>query len=165
MNRDQITYDVVKTNDFDAIYELYMDDASNPFLTYDWMTKEEFKIIYHGLLETETLFAAKLNGEVVGTYRLIRKAFRQAHIIYLGGFAVKTTHKRKGFGEEILKHIIKDSTASGITRIELTVSIDNQAAISLYKKVGFEIEGCLKMNYKLAATGAYYDEYLMAVIL
>jgi len=51
------------------------------------------------------------------------------------------------------------------TRIELTVDVDNIAAIGLYKKAGFETEGTLRQSYKLSRTNQYYDEYLMAVIL
>jgi len=33
-------------------------------------------------------------------------------------------------------------------KIELTVVIENEAAINLYKKIGFLIEGHIRRNYK-----------------
>jgi RimJ/RimL family protein N-acetyltransferase len=142
-----------------------MDEESNPFLTYDPMPKEDFETIFDELLLTGTLYVAELNNEVVGTYRLIRKSYRQADTVYLGGFAVNSTHKGKGFGRQMLEHIKKEAISKGIKRIELTVDIDNEAAISLYKKLGFENEGYIRKSYKLQSTGEYYDEYLMALIL
>lgn len=152
-------------NDLNAVYELYMDKDANPFLTYDPVSKAEFRIIFDELLFTKTLFVVELNNSVIGTYRLIRKTHRQADTVYLGGFAVRTSHKGQGLGTTILDHIKQQATSQGIKRIELTVDLHNEPAISLYKKTGFEIEGTIRKSYKLESTGQYYDEYLMAFIL
>ena len=47
-----------------------------------------------------------------------------------------------------------------IERIELTVFVNNPAAVALYQKFGFEIEGTGK-NYALR-NGQYVDAYFMA---
>ena len=65
----------------------------------------------------------------------------------------------------MLQHIKEDALNQGITRIELTVDINNSAAIALYKKLGFEIEGTVRESYTVAGTGKLYDEYLMSVIM
>jgi ribosomal protein S18 acetylase RimI-like enzyme len=111
------------------------------------------------------LFIADLNKERVGTYRIIRKTYRQADTVYLGGFAINSSHKGQGIGTQILNHIKDDAKSKGIKRIELTVSVNNEHAIKLYKKSGFEIEGYIRMSYKLKSTGAHYDEYLMGLII
>ena len=46
------------------------------------------------------------------------------------------------------------------TRIELTVYTDNAAALALYKKFGFEIEGTHKQF--AFRNGTYIDSYSMA---
>jgi RimJ/RimL family protein N-acetyltransferase len=158
-------YRLAATNDFDTVYELYMNEHSNQFLTYDPMEKDDFKLIYNELLPTNTLFVAELNDEVIGTYRLIRKTHRQADTVYLGGFTIKSSHKGQGLGTGILNHIKEEAASLGIKRIELTVDIQNEAAINLYEKTGFEKEGYIRKSYKLQSTGEYYDEYLMALIL
>jgi putative acetyltransferase len=160
-----LSYRLASLNDFDAIYQMYMDDESNPFLTYDLIEREDFKVIYEELLSTDTLFIVDLNNESMGTYRLIRKTFRQAGTVYLGGFAIKSSHKGQGLGTKMLNHIKDDAASKGIKRIELTVSVSNEPAIKLYKKTGFEIEGYIRMSYKLKSTGQYYDEYLMGLII
>lgn len=47
-----------------------------------------------------------------------------------------------------------------LSRLELEVQVDNEAAIRLYKKFGFEIEGTLrKYTYR---DGEYVDVFAMA---
>jgi len=48
------------------------------------------------------------------------------------------------------------------TRIELTVYTDNDVALALYRKFGFEVEGTLK-SYAFRG-GRYIDAYTMARI-
>jgi ribosomal protein S18 acetylase RimI-like enzyme len=153
------------TDDFLQVYELYMDKSSNQWLTYDPMPEQNFKSIFNEVLSTKTLFVVAVGDELVATYRLISKADRQAHTIYLGGFTVSTAHRGKRVGTIVLDHIKKEAYEQGKKRIELTVDLRNESAIALYRKAGFEIEGIVKMSYKLSETNSYYDEYLMALIL
>jgi putative acetyltransferase len=48
----------------------------------------------------------------------------------------------------------------GLTRLELTVFTDNEAAIALYRKFGFEVEGTMR-RYALR-DGQYVDSHAMA---
>ncbi len=152
-------------NDFEAVYDLYMDEYANAYLTYDPMSREEFKPIYETVINTHTLYVVVQNGEVMATYRLISKTDRQQHTVYLGGFTIKDTSRGKGFGSQILSAIRQQCQENKKLRIELTVDVDNIAAIGLYKKAGFETEGIVRKSYKLSSTNRFYDEYLMAHIL
>ena len=51
----------------------------------------------------------------------------------------------------------------GLHRLELTVMVHNTAAVGLYHKLGFGIEGTRKDS--LLVNGAYVDEYAMAKLL
>lgn len=156
---------LAQIGDFDFVYEVYMDEEANPYLTFDYMEREAFKKVYSTLLQTNTLFIAEENDERVGTYRLIPKENRQAHCVYLGSFGVKPAAKGKGYGYRILEAIKQSSRQQGFLRLELTVDVNNERAIRTYQKAGLEIEGRIRKSYRLAATGQYYDEYLMAVLL
>ena len=151
--------------DFESIYDLYMEESANPYLTYDPMGKQDFKAIYKKLLKTETVFIVENEGTIIATYRLIPKADRQAHTVYLGGFTIKKGFQGKGFGTKILEHIKAYASEQHKIRIELTVDIINAAAIALYKKAGFIEEGQIRKSYRRSDTNDYYDEYLMAVLL
>jgi len=144
---------------------MYMDDYANAYLTYDPMSKGEFKPTYESVVNTQTLYVVEIDGEVMATYRLVPKTDRQQHTVYLGGFTIKDTSRGKGFGSKILSAIKQQCEKNGMVRIELTVDVDNMAAIGLYKKAGFETEGIVKKSYKLSRTNRFYDEYLMACIL
>ena len=76
-------------NDINSVYELYMDKAANPYLTYDEMESDKFVDVYVGLLQTASLFVVELDQEIISTYRLISKENRQAHTWYLGSFTIK----------------------------------------------------------------------------
>ena len=151
--------------DFDFVHEIYMDPASNPYLTYDVMTKEDFKEVFQHLLSTNTLYIVQDQEICLGTYRLIPKENRQAHCVYLGSFGIASNRKGKGFGFKILEDLKENVKKKGQSRIELTVDVQNKAAIHLYQKAGFEIEGTVRNSYKLSSTGLFYDEYLMSVLL
>ena len=161
---DNIIFRPATAKDREDVYALYMDEAANRFLTYDPMPLQSFEPVYKELLDSGTLYVVELDDSVVGTYRLVRKSARQAHILYLGGFTIKHTEKGKGLGKLALNHIIDEAKANNIKRIELTVDLHNHAAVNLYKKLGFATEGIIRKNYFLAEDGKYYDEYLMSLV-
>jgi RimJ/RimL family protein N-acetyltransferase len=151
-------------SDFDTVYDLYMDEKANPYLTYDLMSRDQFRPIFDSVLKSQTLYVAERDEEIIGTYRLISKSDRQKHTVYIGGFTIKQSLQGQGLGSKLLSFIKSECAAQGKTRIELTVDVNNAGAIALYKKMGFVEEGVLKNSYKLNSTNQYYDEYLMAYI-
>jgi len=160
-----MTHQLASKNDFIAVYDLYMDEEANKYLTYDPMSKEDFSPIYDQLLQTDSLYIVKKDSDVVATYRLISKTDRQAHICYLGGFTIKNNMQGRGLGKEVLSSIKKTAEEKGKKRIELTVDLNNMPAIALYEKMGFLVEGVVRKGCWLASTGEYHDEYLMGLII
>ncbi|VXD04611.1 putative acetyltransferase [Enterobacterales bacterium 8AC] len=79
---------------------------------------------------------------VVGqmTVELIQR-IRRRHVATFG-LGVHADYQGKGIGSALMKAMIDICDNWGaIERIELTVFTDNQSAIALYRKFGFEIEG------------------------
>lgn len=80
------------------------------------------------------------------------------------GIVVAKKYQGKGIGSEIIRQLIDFCKNNGITtRIQLDTRTDNELAVNLYKKFGFEIEGCLKNTTLL--NGVYYDLYVMGLML
>ncbi|UCC58318.1 MAG: GNAT family N-acetyltransferase [Candidatus Bathyarchaeum sp.] len=68
-----------------------------------------------------------------------------------------------GIGAALLQHILDIARMKKLSKVWLQVSTDNNRAIYLYKKAGFEIEGKLcKESY---VNGKYRNEYRMALFL
>ncbi|MBE1276493.1 GNAT family N-acetyltransferase [Enterovibrio baiacu] len=79
------------------------------------------------------------------------------------GMAVHDEHLGKGVGSKLLEKVIDlADNWLNLRRIELTVYCDNEAAIGLYKKFGFEIEGTA-IGYAFR-NGNYVNAYHMARI-
>lgn len=79
------------------------------------------------------------------------------------GIMVHPDFQNMGVGTALMKAILDlaDNWLM-LVRIELTVFCENERAIHLYQKMGFEIEG--KKRFAAARHGKYADEYLMARI-
>ena len=71
-------------------------------------------------------------------------------------------YRSQGFGTKLFEQAIDWSRNNGIHRIELYVRSDNNNAISLYKKMGFLIEGT--KVHQLKVGDCYFDELIMAKI-
>lgn len=151
--------------DFEALYETYMDAGNNPFMLWEIMDKEAFLPIVREMVAAGDLYVYEVDGEVVAVYRLTRKQHRLSHVAYLGSFAVHPRFKGLALGTQVMSDIIRDLSDAGVTRLELLVVSDNQKAIEFYKKLGFEVEGVLKHFLKRAASDDYVDELAMALIL
>ena len=85
---------------------------------------------------------AEIEGELVGQIGLhLEQNQRRKHVAGFG-MAVKDTFQGKGVGSKLLSAVIDlAENWLNIQRLELTVYTDNEAAIALYKKHGFNVEG------------------------
>ena len=77
---------------------------------------------------------------------------------------VENAHQGQGIGSEIIRRLIEWCRGNGITtRIQLDTRCDNELAVKLYQKFGFQIEGRLPNTTLL--DGKYYDLYVMGLML
>jgi RimJ/RimL family protein N-acetyltransferase len=67
----------------------------------------------------------------------------------------------QGVGAALMNAVIEWLEARGVQRIELVVATDNRRALRLYRRYGFEIEGCQRGAVRLAE-GDWRDDYQMA---
>ncbi|MGF1727131.1 GNAT family N-acetyltransferase [Photobacterium nomapromontoriensis] len=106
---------------------------------------------------------AENDGKVVGQASLhIEENPRRRHVAGVG-MAVHDDFHRNGVGTQLLSALVDlAENWAGVTRIELTVYTDNDAAIALYEKCGFVIEGTAR-HYAFR-NGEYVDIYYMARI-
>lgn len=104
---------------------------------------------------------AERNGALLGQIGMeVFTRPRRKHVANIG-MAVSTAHTGKGVGNALLLAAIELAEKwLAVSRIELEVYTDNEAAIALYKKHGFVIEGTAN-NYAFR-DGHMVDVHLMA---
>jgi L-phenylalanine/L-methionine N-acetyltransferase len=114
-----------------------------------------------GNAANEIMLVAERGGVVIGNAGLHGvAALRRRHVAGLG-IAVARASQSQGVGSALMAALIDwaDQWAQ-VLRIELTVFADNDAAIALYRKFGFEHEGTHRA-YALR-DGVYADVHAMA---
>jgi putative acetyltransferase len=111
---------------------------------------------------TDLLLVAEADGALVGNAGLdpVSSALRRRHAMNLG-ILVARDWQRRGVGTRLMAALLDAADRwLGCLRIELTVYTDNAAAIALYRKFGFEIEGAHR-GFALR-DGRYVDALSMA---
>lgn len=109
------------------------------------------------------LVAEKDNNELVG-YLLTMggNAKRIKHSAYIV-IGILKDYRGKGIGTKLFEELEQWAYIHNIHRLELTVVTRNKAGLSLYKKMGFDIEGTKR--HSLCIDGEFLDEYDMAKLL
>jgi len=107
-----------------------------------------------------TAIVAVLDGRIVGDAGLARLKGRRSHIGEIGVCVHDDFHGR-GIGSALIA-ALTDAADNwlALRRLELTVYVDNEPAIRLYKRFGFEVEGTRRGD--AFRDGAYVDSYAMA---
>lgn len=105
---------------------------------------------YHA--KNSMLYLFEIESGVVG-YVLVLIKRRDAKLYSIG---VDKTHRGKKIANSLLSFVIKELSKLGFKKFLLEVRTDNDRAISLYKKSGFEIKKSIKEFY-----GDGCDAYLM----
>jgi putative acetyltransferase len=113
---------------------------------------------------TEGLYSlvASVDNEVVGSLglRTFPDRPRRRHVGQIG-MAVRDDWHGKGVGTALMEAAIElADNWLNLTRLELTVFVDNAPAIALYEKLGFTTEGTLA-DY-VFRDGEYVDCFTMA---
>ncbi len=142
-----------------------MDPENNRWLLYDPMSVELFQPIFEELVKRGHLYVYAEEGVDVGMFKLQPMRHRNRHIVYLGGVALDNGMKGKGMGGRMVGEAISIARMQGFSRMELTVATENERAIRLYERYGFEREGVLKNYSYLETEGIYLDEWVMGLIL
>ena len=150
--------------DIEPVFSIYMDESCVPFLAYDPMSLDDFRLVYQGFLNSDGFYIYEVSGEVAGFYSITRRPGRASHVAYLGALAVHPNFHGQGIALRIMNEELDHLKNSGVKRVELIVESDNPRAVSFYEKLGFEIEGTLRKFYKRSHESDYIDDYIMSVI-
>lgn len=140
-------------------------DYETKFMLYEpgerTTTLERHCVFVHSVVTSEnsTIFVAEHSNQLVG-YLLVNggRLNRIKHVGYIV-VGILEGYQGQGIGAKLFQAMEKWRQSVGLKRLELTVMAHNEAAISSYKKMGFEMEGMKKNS--LVIEGKYIDEYYM----
>ncbi len=102
------------------------------------------------------------DNEPVGQTALLRIDWVGRMAIFYIGIADKENWS-KGYGSEATRMIIDYGIKTlNLNRIQLHVAVENEAAVKVYEKTGFKIEGTLRQA--MFHEGRYCDFYVMGLL-
>jgi len=113
--------------------------------------------------DNSLFLVADAAGTIAGNLNL-RGGRRRAnrHVCTLG-MAVTKGWRRQGIGSLLLKKALDwAQTNPTVRRLELNVFAENEIAVHLYQKFGFNIEGTRRQA--LYRNGRFHDDYIMAIL-
>lgn len=126
------------------------------------LSTESFGSKIADLRDRGCYLVAEWEGQLVGHALLEPMSLeRLAHVFRLT-IVIHAGYQRHGIGTLLMRELQTWARAtSRVEKIELLVRASNQAAISLYRKMGFAEEGRLVRRLKLE-DGTYLDDIAMA---
>lgn len=100
---------------------------------------------------------AELDGEIVGLYILHPNNIGRCGHIANASYAVKTSHRGRHIGEALVKDCIKKCAELGFGILQFNAVVKtNEAALKLYKKLGFTQLGTIPNGFR-KKDGSYED--------
>ncbi len=139
--------------------------ATDPGEIQYTVEREEDVIRNYQEMENSALMVAVTpEGEIVGLVGCMGGRRRStAHETSLG-ITLKMEYRDKGLGTRVMQAALDWARSSGvIKRVQLEVFTNNERAIHLYEKLGFEQEGIRRKAYK--KDGKWMDAIVMALFL
>ena len=115
--------------------------------------------------ENQISLLALLNDEIAGLVNIT--ADQRKRVRHIGDLFIVIGQKywNNGLGSLLLEEVVEWAQASGILRrLQLTVQTRNQAAVHLYQKNGFVIEGRQERGAYIGE-GEFIDVYLMGRLI
>jgi len=87
---------------------------------------------------------------------------RDKHVLHVV-IGIRQGFTGKQWGRRLLGQLEAWAGSVGIVRLELNVMVNNQRAVSLYKAMGYKVEGTRKQS--VALNSGFVDEHVMAKLI
>ncbi len=108
-----------------------------------------------------TSYVAKDSGHVIGMYKLIANQPDLGSHVANASFMVHSNYCGQGVGNEMGVHCLREAKKAGFLAMQFNFVVStNEAAVSLWKKLGFSIVGTLPKAFCHQGLG-YVDVYVM----
>lgn len=165
MSLESLTIRRAEADDCDAVYEMFTAAAVYAgTLQLPYPSREYWRRRLSENTDSDYYLVGIIDGRIVGMVSVDtfpnRPRRRHAGAI---GISVHADWQGKGLGKELMRAIVDlADNWLNLTRLELEVYADNEAAIRLYEGFGFEVEGRLRQH--ALRDGQFVDAILMGRI-
>ena len=120
----------------ETVHEIECNSFSDPWSTFELLSEME---------QNHTISIVALYGDSVAGYAMMRHIIDEGHICNI---AVHEDFRQRGIGSAILNGLITAAKARNMMGLTLEVRIGNRAAMALYHRYGFIVEGYREDYYK-----------------
>lgn len=132
---------------------------------YDKMPTLDGETAYLSMMQdskTNVQLGAYVNNELVGLGDIHIMNNNRIRVMHRCGMGISLDQSvwGLGLGSRMMEALIDCAQRVGFEQIELEVLAENEKAVNLYKKYGFEIYGT-RPNAMKDPDGTYFDEHLM----
>jgi len=148
-------------SDFESIWKIFK-AVIEPGDTYvfDPNTKREEAFAYWFGAEITT-YVAEESGQILGMYKIIPNQPALGSHVANAGFMVNPHCHGRGIGRVMGLHCLEEAKKAGYLALQFNFVVStNQAAVALWKKLGFSIVGTLPKAFNHKQLG-YVDAYVM----
>jgi putative acetyltransferase len=162
INKEDIQIRHAEPGDYEALQEIYKQpNAFAGTLQLPFPSMEMWRRRLAEPPEGTYNLVAVVDGKVVGQLGLQTSPRPRRRHVGSFGIGVHDDWQGRGIGKALLKACVEMADNwLNLTRLELEVYTDNEAAVGLYKSYGFEIEGTKRQD--AFRDGRYVDSYFMA---
>lgn len=142
-------------SDFTAMWPIFQ-QVVEPGTTYVFASNTSCEDAFaYWFASGVTSYVAEDDGQVVGMYKLVANA----------SFMVNPGYSGKGVGKEMGLHCLCEARKAGYLAMQFNFVVStNEAAVSLWQKLGFSIVGTLPRAFLHKKLG-YVDAYVMYRVL
>ena len=106
------------------------------------------------------LYVAEVDGRLVGQADAHISMYPKARHVASLGIAIVRGYREFGIGRTLMDRVLAWMETRGVEKATLEVFSTNERAIALYTKMGFEVEGARKRQFKIR--GQWVDDVYMA---
>ncbi|NLW73183.1 MAG: GNAT family N-acetyltransferase [Chloroflexi bacterium] len=159
----------VAISDVDALWELQTQlDNETKFMLYEAGERKKdlgpVEEVIRPVLQGRDFFEVAVEDDKLVGYLSARRGAlaRTQHSVYVVTGVLKA-YQNRGIATTFFTHLDQWARQNNVKRMELVVMAPNEAAIHVYQKAGFVLEGTLR--YAVVVDGKFIDEFTMAKLI
>lgn len=135
--------------DFDGIWEIFhaVVEKGDTYMYAPGTTKEEARALW--MAPGLATYVALLDGEVVGTYILKPSQPGLGSHVANAGYMVHPGRSGRGIGRALCAHSLDEARGMGFLAMQFNAVVStNEAAVALWKKMGFGVVGTVPKAFR-----------------